>query len=83
MNLTAPDPVTNATFTKTLGGVLGRPTVLPTPTLALKAMFGGEAVEEMFLGGQRVLPEKLQVSGYDFGHPDLEAALRSLLGKAP
>jgi uncharacterized protein (TIGR01777 family) len=82
VNLTAPNPVTNAEFTKTLGRVLGRPTLLPTPTLALKALFGGDAVDEMFLGGQRVVPEKLLVSGYQFRHPTLDPTLRLLLGKA-
>ena len=79
VNLTAPNPVTNAEFTKTLGRVLRRPTILPTPTVALKALFGGDAVDEMFLGGQRVVPAKLQASGYDFRHPTLEPALRALV----
>jgi len=82
VNLTAPNPVTNAEFTKTLGRVLGRPTLLPTPTLALKVLFGGDAVEEMFLGGQRVVPAMLQASGYEFRHSALEPALRTLLGRA-
>lgn len=81
VNLVAPNPVTNATFTKTLGRVLGRPTLLPTPTVALKALFGGDAVDEMFLGGQRVAPAKLEASGYIFRYPTLEPALRALLGK--
>ena len=79
VNLTAPNPVTNAEFTKTLGKVLGRPTLLPTPTFALKALFGGDAVDEMFLGGQRVVPAKLEATGYEFRHPHLEHALRALL----
>lgn len=78
-NLTAPNPVTNEQFTRTLNRVLRRPTLLPTPTFALRAMFGSEAVDEMFLGGQRVVPAKLEASGYAFGHPDLEGALRYLL----
>ena len=81
VNLVAPSPVRNAEFTKTLGLVLGRPTLLPTPTFALKAMFGGDAVEEMFLGGQRVAPAGLEASGYSFRHPELEAALRHVLGR--
>ena len=80
-NLTAPNPVTNEDFTRTLNGVLRRPTLLPTPTLALKAMFGREAVDEMFLGGQRVVPARLQADGYAFRHPELEGALRHLLHK--
>ena len=81
VNLTAPNPVTNEQFTRTLNGVLRRPTLLPTPTFALRAMFGSEAVDEMFLGGQRVLPARLQADGYGFRHPDLEGALRQLLHK--
>jgi hypothetical protein len=82
VNVTAPNPVTNIEFTRTLNGVLRRPTLLPTPTFALKAMFGSEAVEEMFLGGQRVMPARLQADGYAFRHPELEGALRQLLHKA-
>ena len=78
-NLTAPNPVTNEEFTRTLNGVLRRPTLLPTPTFALRALFGREAVDEMFLGGQRVVPARLQADGYVFRHPDLEGALRHLL----
>jgi uncharacterized protein len=82
VNLTAPNPVTNEEFTRTLNGVLHRPTLLPTPTFALKAMFGSEAVDEMFLGGQRVVPTRLQADGYAFRHEHLEGALRQLLHKA-
>jgi len=82
VNLTAPNPATNEEFTRTLNRVLRRPTLLPTPTFALKAMFGKEAVDEMFLGGQRVMPARLQADGYAFRHPDLEGALRHLLHKA-
>jgi uncharacterized protein (TIGR01777 family) len=81
VNLTAPNPVTNEEFTRTLNRVLRRPTLLPTPTFALKAMFGSEAVEEMFLGGQRVQPARLQAGGYGFRHSELEGALRQLLHK--
>ena len=81
VNLTAPNPVTNEEFTRTLNGVLRRPTLLPTPTFALKALFGSEAVDEMFLGGQRVVPARLQADGYAFRHPELEGALRHLLHK--
>ena len=81
VNLTAPEPSTNEEFTRTLKRVLHRPTLLPTPTFALKAMFSGEAVEEMFLAGQRVQPARLEAAGYDFRHPQLEGALRDLLGR--
>jgi hypothetical protein len=81
VNLTAPNPATNEQFTRTLNQVLRRPTLLPTPTFALRAMFGREAVDEMVLGGQRVVPARLQADGYAFRHPDLEGALRQLLHK--
>ena len=81
VNLTAPNPVTNAELTMTLGGVLGRPTVLPTPLLPLKARFGGELVQSLLLGGQRVMPAKLEASGFEFSHPTLEVALRAVLDR--
>ncbi|HVF14308.1 MAG TPA: TIGR01777 family oxidoreductase [Acidimicrobiales bacterium] len=81
VNLTAPNPVTNAEFTKALGTVLGRPTVLPVPKFALHAMFGKEMVAEMLLAGQRVLPAVLQASGFAFCDVEIEAALRRILGK--
>jgi uncharacterized protein len=81
VNLTAPNPVTNAEFTKTLGAVLGRPTIFPVPRIGLSAMLGREAVDEMVLGGQRVLPRQLEQHGYVFRYPDLQPALRHLLGR--
>jgi len=79
-NLTAPHPVTNAQFTATLGRVLRRPTFLAVPAFALRAVMGGELADEMLLAGQRVLPRALERAGYDFTRPDLEGALRALLG---
>ncbi len=81
VNLTAPEPVTNAEFTKALGAVLGRPTVMPVPKIALHTMFGKEMVAEMLLAGQRVLPAVLQASGFAFVDQEIEAALRRILGK--
>ena len=81
VNLTAPNPVTNAEFAHTLGKVLSRPTVLPTPMLPLKLRFGPELVQSLLLDGQRVLPARLQAQGYPFKAPDLEGALRGLLAK--
>ena len=80
-NLTAPNPVTNAEFTKTLGRVLRRPTVLPTPLLPLKAVYGAELVQHLLVEGQRVLPAKLEATGFEHHHPQLEGALRAVLGK--
>ncbi len=81
VNLTAPNPATNAELTSTLGKVLHRPTVLPTPVLPLKARFGTELVQHLLLTGQRVLPKRLETSGFEFAHPALEEALRAVLGR--
>lgn len=81
VNVTSPQPVTNVEFTATLARVLKRPAVIPVPTPALQLLFGKEMVEEMMLGGQRVLPTALQASGFDFAYPGLEQALRHLLGR--
>lgn len=78
VNATAPNPVTNAEFTKTLGRVLKRPTLLPTPLAPLKAVYGKELVQHLLLDGQRVLPSRLEATGYRFEHPTLESALRAL-----
>ncbi|MDZ7780005.1 MAG: TIGR01777 family oxidoreductase [Gemmatimonadota bacterium] len=80
VNATAPNPVTNATFTSTLGRVLGRPTFIPVPALALKAAFG-EMAEELLLHGQRVLPGKLSERGFRFAFEGLEESLRFQLGR--
>jgi uncharacterized protein (TIGR01777 family) len=77
LNASAPNPVTNAEFTRALGAALHRPTFLPTPTFALRAMLGEGA--DVLLTGQRVLPERTQALGYTFKYPKLDAALESLL----
>lgn len=79
VNLTAPEPVTNAEFTSTLGRVLRRPTFMPVPTAALNALFGRDMVAEMLLGGQRVLPQSLIGSGFKFEFPTIESSLRHQL----
>jgi uncharacterized protein (TIGR01777 family) len=81
MNATGPQPVTNAEFTRTLGRVLRRPTVLPTPLAPLKVLYGGELVESLLCFSQRVEPAKLRATGYEFQHGTLEAALRTVLDK--
>ncbi len=80
VNCVAPNPATNAQFASTLGNVLHRPTVLPTPMLPLKLRYGGELVEALLLGSQRVSPAALEASGYEFATPTLAPALRSVLG---
>jgi uncharacterized protein (TIGR01777 family) len=79
VNLTAPEPVTNVEFTATLAKVLHRPAMLPIPAFGPKLIFGGELVDALLLGGQRVLPTALQRSGYEFQHATLDAALHALL----
>jgi uncharacterized protein (TIGR01777 family) len=81
VNLTAPAPVTNTDFTKTLGKVVHRPTVIPTPLLPLKARYGSELVEHLLVEGQRVLPRRLEESGYRFTHPTLEEALHAAVDR--
>ena len=81
VNVTSPEPVTNAEFTATLARVLKRPAFMPVPTPALHVLFGKEMTKEMLLGGQKVLPTRLQESGYTFAHPGLEDALRHTLGR--
>ena len=80
VNLTSPEPVTNAEFTATLARVLRRPAIVPVPTPALNAVFGREMVSEMLLGGQRVVPPTLLASGFTPAHPGLDGALRHELG---
>jgi hypothetical protein len=80
VNATAPTPVTNADFTKTLGSVLHRPTLLPTPLAPLRVVYGGELVRALLVDGQRVLPTALESSGYEFAHRDLATALRAVTG---
>jgi uncharacterized protein (TIGR01777 family) len=81
VNLTAPNPVTNVEYTRVLGKVLGRPTVLTAPPVALHAVFGTELADELLLGGARVLPHELERRGYPFKHPQLEDALAALLAR--
>ena len=83
VNLTAPEPVTNAELTKTLGRVLHRPAVLPVPRAALAVVLGRQLTDDMVLASQRALPARLQASGFVFRHPELEGALRSLLDRPP
>lgn len=78
-NGTAPAPSSNADFARTLGKVLGRPAVLPMPGFALKMIVGEMA--EILLSGQRVIPQAALDAGFVFRYPELEAALRDVLGR--
>ncbi|MBV8638854.1 MAG: TIGR01777 family oxidoreductase [Candidatus Eremiobacteraeota bacterium] len=72
-NATAPNPVTNAQFTQALGRAVHRPTILPTPTFALRMLLGEGA--DLLLTGQRVLPQRTQAEGYAFRFTEIDDAL--------
>ncbi len=82
VNMVAPQPVTNAEFTRTLARVLGRPAVLPVPPVVLRVALG-EMAQETLLASARVTPRKLMDAHYTFRHETLEDALRHVLGRAP
>jgi uncharacterized protein (TIGR01777 family) len=81
VNVVSPSPVTNREFAKTLGRVLRRPVLLRAPRFALRWIFG-ELADEGLLASTRVIPQKLLETGFRFEHPELEEALRSLLGRS-
>jgi uncharacterized protein len=78
VNATAPEPVTNKTFSKALGRALHRPAVAPIPGAAIRLLYGDMA--EIVTKGQRVVPRRTLELGYAFEHPDLDEALRAALG---
>lgn len=80
VNVCSPNPVTNREFTRVLGRVLGRPTLLRVPRPALQLALGRELSGEL-LGSQRVVPARLLETGYRFRHPELDEALRHALAK--
>lgn len=82
VNATAPHPVSNATFATALGRTLGRPSLVPAPSLAVKAMFG-EMGQALLLHGARVLPGAAQQSGFRFHFEGVEESLAFQLGRLP
>jgi hypothetical protein len=76
-NAAAPEPVTNAEFSKALGRALHRPAVAPVPAVALKLLYGDMA--EIVTEGQRAVPRRALDAGYAFAHADLDAALADAL----
>jgi uncharacterized protein len=80
VNAVAPQPVTNEEFTKTLRNVLGRPTIFPVPAFAARLAFG-EMADALLLSSARVEPARLKEVGHEFERPELEGALRHVLGK--
>jgi uncharacterized protein (TIGR01777 family) len=79
LNATAPNPVRNAEFAEILARTVRRPAIFPTPSFVLRLALGEGATA--VLGGQRVLPKRLQQLGYQFEFPGLEAAISSLVAR--
>jgi len=80
VNATAPHPVTNDQFGRVVGQVAGRPHWMPVPAFMMKLIFGELSV--LLLEGQKVLPRKAMEHGFTFRYPELDGALKQLLGKA-
>lgn len=80
VNAVAPHPITNRDFTKTLGRVLARPTLFPLPSFMARVLFG-EMADALLLSSTRVEPARLTDTGYRFRYPELDGALRHVLGK--
>jgi uncharacterized protein len=81
VNFAAPNPVTNAELTRALGRVLHRPAVLSAPAFALRLTFG-EIADEALLASTRAVPDRLLRSGFNFEQPEIEGALKSILGRS-
>ena len=81
VNLTAPNPVTNADFTKTLARTIKRLAILPIPKFGPQILLGAELADALLFTGQRVMPAELLKSGFVFKHSTIEVALRALLNK--
>lgn len=79
VNLTAPNPVTNADFSKALGRALHRPAVVPVPRFGPELVLGRELAGELLFSSQRAVPAVLTEAGFTFEHTDLDAALQSVL----
>jgi uncharacterized protein (TIGR01777 family) len=78
LNLTSPNPVTSAQFTKALGRALHRPAVFPLPAVAVRSLFG-KMGEGTLLEGQRALPARLLATGFRFDYPEIDRALEAAL----
>jgi len=81
VNAVAPQPVRNGEYTDVLAGVLRRPAVLPVPSLGPRLLLGAQGARELACASQRVLPSKLAAAGHRFRQPDLDQALRHVLGR--
>lgn len=81
VNLTSPNPVTNAELTKALGNVLNRPTFFPVPKFALNLILGEDLADALLFTSARVMPTKLQDAGFEFAHSEIRPALESILNR--
>ncbi|OFB37268.1 TIGR01777 family protein [Mycolicibacterium sp. (ex Dasyatis americana)] len=81
VNAVAPEPVRNADYTDTLGQVLHRPTILPVPTVGPRLLLGDQGARELACASQRVMPGVLTAADHRFRHPQLDQALRHVLGR--
>ncbi len=81
VNLTSPEPVTNAAFTRALSSTLRRPAILPVPAVALRVVLGDFA-DEGVLVSQRVIPQVLTEAGFAFSQPDIHTALHAVIANA-
>jgi len=79
VNLTSPNPVTNAEFTRALGRVVRRPVWLPVPRFLIRLVLGRDFADAMVFASARVVPEKLVQSGFVFTYPEIDGALRAEL----
>ena len=83
VNAVAPEPVRNAVYTRTLAAVLRRPALLPVPAFGPRLLLGDEGASELAQASQYVRPQRLVNAGHQFRYPELEAALRHVLGREP
>lgn len=81
VNSTGPKPVRNSDVTKALGRALHRPTIVPIPRFALNLLLGKELANALLFTSARIIPTKLEESGFDFEHADIETALRAELAQ--
>lgn len=81
VNAVAPEPVRNADYTDTLGQVLHRPTILPVPTVGPRLLLGDQGARELACASQRAMPGVLTAADHRFRHPQLDQALRHVLGR--
>ena len=79
VNVTAPEPVSNRTFTKALGRAVRRPTILPVPPAGLRLLLGRQMADETALSSAWILPRRLEAAGYAFRHRTLDTALAHYL----